>query len=197
VARHLDGEAGRGPESVEAEAAAGPDARHEERAIADDAATQEGGCRRVPEAVRDRQRDVRPHDHPLREPAVTIPGREARIRAQVLAAAGARPARPAGSREPADGRAIADRPAGHGGAHGLDATHDLVARDRGEPVGGEVALDELEVGPAHGAGAYAEEQLAGTRRRVGHLAEAERLSLGERAGPLQDEGAHHGALTGR
>jgi hypothetical protein len=61
----------------------------------------------------------------------------------------------------------------------------------------QVALHELEIGPADGAGSDAQEQLAGSRGRVGHLAEAKGLAALEWPGSLQDERAHHAILTGR
>ena len=84
-----------------------------------------------------------------------------------------------------------------------------MAGNRGQAVGGQVALDELQVGPAHGAGSNAQEQLARAGQRVGHVTQLKRRAAGDRrpargcravteaAGPFQDEGPHHVAFIGR
>ena len=82
--------------------------------------------------------------------------------------------------------AVADR---------LHAPHDLVARDRGQAAGCEVALDQLEVGATDCARADAKEQLARARIGVGDLAQPQRLSGGERPRMVQDEGAHQRTET--
>ena len=56
----------------------------------------------------------------------------------------------------------------------LDAPHDLVARDEGQPVGREVAFDDVEVGAADAARRDAHGDLPGSCHGIGHVAQRER-----------------------
>ncbi len=89
----------------------------------------------------------------------------------------------AGAPEPGDADAAAGREARHAGAHGRDATHDLVAGDDRELRLRQFAVDDVKIGSAHPAGLDAQQEFAGTGRGQRALLHDER-----RSGPAQDHG---------
>ena len=174
VAGDLQGQQRGRTEPEQAEPSAGLDAGHLERAVADDAAAQQRGGGEVVEAVRQSEREVGTDGDPGGVSAVAIPAGEPRVRAEVLAPARAEPADPAGGRQPGDAGAVADRPSADRGADALDAADDLMSRHDRQTACLQVAFDELEVGPTHGAGGDAEDELVRCRLGVGRALEPQR-----------------------
>src|SRR5262249_14667857 len=107
---------------------------------------------------------------------------EARTEAEVLAAApavralSARPAQPGD----ADARALAEVPSADD-----DGADDLVAEDQGQLGTRQLAVGDVEVGPAHAARIDAHEHLAGGGHGIGQL----RLSQGHPR-RVQDDRSH-------
>ena len=93
-----------------------------------------GRGRDVVEALGRSQREVGPHHELLGEAAVDVPAREARLRAQVLAALPAARADAARAREPRDAGALARPPAVDARAHRRHDADRLVARHDRQPV---------------------------------------------------------------
>ena len=88
------------------------------------------------------------------------------------AALAARPAQP-GNADPVAGREPVDRV-----ADGLDRAHDLVAQDERQRRVGELAVQHVQVGAAHGAGAHADEHLSGSGRGRRDLGRSKRPARG-------------------
>jgi hypothetical protein len=64
-----------------------------------------------------------------------------------------------------------------------------MTEDERQPMGLDLALGQLEVGPADGAGADPDEELTGSGNRVSHPGEAEG-PVGDRSGSVEDEDLH-------
>src|SRR5918994_2116209 len=129
-------------------------------AVADDAGTQERCRVLVVEAVGHLVGVGLVDDGPLGVAAVRVPAGEARIGTQVLAPAPAPAAAAAGVAQPGDAGPMPRSEAAAPGADGIDGADDLVARHGRRAVRGEVALGQVEVGPAYAAGRYPHPDLA-------------------------------------
>ncbi len=127
------------------------------------------------------------------EPTVGVPTREARVLAEVLLVAQAEPAGPACRSQPGDSYPLSLLESRRARAGTDDLAHDLVPGNDPSTLGGQLAVAEVEVGPAHAAGADGQQHLPGARHRSRLLDQAE-PALGL-AGPsgLDDPGPHHPA----
>ena len=116
VPRYLQGAERRGAEAVEAEPPAGGDPAEPERPMPDDPAAEQRREGDVVGTLGQGGGELRPHHHPLGEPAVAVPAGEDGVLAQVLApgpaaASRRRRRRPASRRRPGRPRASRGRPA--------------------------------------------------------------------------------------
>ena len=138
------------------------------------------------------QCEIGPGRHLLGVAAVSIPAGEGGLRTQVLSAADAEAAGATGAGQPGDTDPVARAPLGHVGADGNDSAHDLMAGCDGEPPRLQVTLDELEIGPAHGAGPNLDDDLprSGAWRRS--FGPAQR-PLFDRSGVFEDLALHLGS----
>src|SRR6185436_6097743 len=136
------------------------------------------------ESLRDAQREIRPDGDPRREAAVTIPASEPRVRAEVLAPAGAEPARAVDGGEPRGTGPLPDLPAGDLATHLLHASHRLVAGHDRQSSGLQVALHQLEIGPAHRTRAQTQDELVRSRLGIRELDDPQRR-LACRAGVVE------------
>ena len=93
----------------------------------------------------------------------------------------------AGPAQPGNSHALPGRHAAHPRADGRYPAHDLVARNHRQHGVGQLAIDEVKVGPAHAAGFDPQQDLAGGRARHGQL---DRLQ--GQAGAFEQHGAHGG-----
>ena len=105
----------------------------------------------------------------------------------------AEPARAARGVEPRDSHAPARERLGAGPA-GRHPADDLVARHDRRLAEREVALHDVEVGPADAAGRDLDEHLARARDGLGHLLEGERPRR-DRCGSVEPLGAHARTLA--
>ncbi len=87
--------------------------------------------------------------------------------------------------QPADPDPLAHHRGDHVRARRVDDPDDLVAWDQREHGIGELTVEEVQVGAAHGARAHREAHLAGAGEGKGEAPEHERG-----AGPFEDQGAH-------
>ena len=147
-------EVGRRAEAVDAQPTAGRQLRTPQRPPADDAGAQQRRQFGVRVAVRQAVGEVGRRDGVLGVPAVGVPARVARVRAEVLGPAPAVPALPAGVAQPGDAGQITLGPAGHAGADRGHLPDDLVAGHDLRPVRREVTLDHVQVGAADRAGPH-------------------------------------------
>ena len=113
--------------------------------------------------------------------AVVVPSREPGRDAQVLVAAHAEATHAAGVTQPGDPDAVAHREPRRARAARVDSTDDLVAGHDTEPPGLQVALGEVEIGPADAAHADRDADLSGRRRRLRAFHGLERMR-GDRPG---------------
>jgi hypothetical protein len=109
---------------------------------------------------------------------------EARIRTQIFAAALALRALATRVAEPRNTDAIAGNEVGHTVTHLIDDADDFVTGDQRDLRVGQIAVDHMEIRPAHAACAHLDQQLARQRNRQLAL---DRLEL---VGALT--GQHHG-----
>ena len=98
-------------------------------------------------------------------PAVSVPAGVARLRTQILRAAQAEPALSAGMAQPRDADPIADRETVGAGAQSDDFADDLVPRRHPGPVHCQISLGDVQIGPAHPARQYRDEQFTGRGMR--------------------------------
>src|SRR5262249_53406350 len=150
-------------------------------AVADQAGAEEGGGLEVGVARGEREAEARVGHRPLGVAAVDLVAGEARPVAEVLAAGAAVAADAAGPPEPGDPPPLADAEGFDALAQGVNRAHDLVAQDERQLGPVELAVHDVEIGPADGAGPDVEADLPRSGEGIGQLPEAERL-----AGPLED-----------
>ena len=144
------------------------------------------------QGVRQRVDEVSPGHHVLGVAAVARPARELRLLAQVLARAPAPPARAACAVEPRHAHPGAEiEPAifGDGRTAARHRPDDLVTGDHRASSHGQFALDDVQIGAAHAAGANPDQQVTcgGFRRR--HLLAAQR-SVANRSRLMQHTRLH-------
>ena len=115
--------------------------------------------------------------------AVGVPTGVARLRAEVLLSADAELAHPTGVSQPGDSDAITDAELAAGVlAQRDDFADDLVSRYHVGPVYGQIPFGDVQIGAAHTARLYGDEQLTGRGRRHGHGDPLQRMRV-HRAGP--------------
>ena len=165
VQRHLGGQVGGAAEPVDPEAAAGAKARPTQGAVPDDARAQQRCGLVVGKTVGDPVRVALVDDRGLGVPAVVVPSRERRLRAQVLVAASAELAPSARARQPGDADPVAQGETRGVGAERVDDADHLVAGDDVGAMDGQVSFGDVEIGPAHAARRHLHPDL--TRARVG------------------------------
>jgi hypothetical protein len=192
--RHLRGEVGRGAEAVDAEPTARRELGPAQGAVADDAGAEQRGGVFVVVGVGKPVRVGLGHHGPLRVAAVGVPPGEARVDAQVLGAAPAPSAAAASVPQPGDARPLADREPSAARAEGLDLADDLVARDGGRLARGQIALGQVEIGPAHAAGRDPDADLARAGLGDGPIDELARAAV-HRAGRADHPRLHRGHRT--
>ena len=135
-------------------------AREPERAIADQAGAQEGSCLETGIALGKCQAKTFIDDGVLGIAAVQVVAGEPRVVTEVLAAGTAEPAvavRPAEPGNP-DAPILAD-----------DSSDDLVAEHERQLRVRQLAVEDVEVGPADAAGLHPDEQLPRPRRGFGQF----------------------------
>ena len=185
----LDGQRGGRAEAIQPQPEAGSrrhigDARHAaqaQRAIADHAATQQRRGVDVAEAVRDADAEVGHGSHEPRVAAVAVITGERGLRTQVLPVHAALRASRAAVGQPRHAGAVADIPTAHVFTKPDHPTNHLVTGHDRQPMGRQVALDDLQVGPTHGARLDLEQQFARAGSRLGPIHQLER-ALANRAG---------------
>jgi hypothetical protein len=160
---------GGSPEAVDAEPAARLHLGELEGAIADDAGAQQRRRLGVAEHGRERVREALVDDRVVGESAVGVIAGELGALAKVLAARAARLARAARGAKPGDADAVSGPEAVRVRTGTLDAPDDLMTRHDRRPHRRQLALDDVQIGPAHAARADAYEHLARSRRRCGPL----------------------------
>src|SRR5207244_13195254 len=109
----------------------------------------------------------------IRVAAVELVPRESRAGAEILASAGAVLARTAGISEPRNPHAIAYDESVHRIADLLDDADDLVARNDRHVRIRQLAGDDVQIRPAHAAGADLDEHFSRERDRLLQIAELE------------------------
>ena len=157
-----------------------------ERPVSDEAGAEEGRGLRVRVALGDRKAEALVGKCQLGEAAVDVIPGEAGVVAQVLSTGDAVSADPARRTEPRHADACAPS---EPSAAVDNLADDLVSEDERQLRVLELAVEDMEVGTAHAAGAHAKENLSGRGRWVGDVSEHE-----PRAWGLEDHGSHDTAL---
>ena len=137
-----------------------------QRAVADDPRAEERCGRHVVETVGQEVGVGLVDEGELGVAPVDVPAGEARVEAEVLPAGGAEATAPAGVGEPRDADALSLPPAGATRPDRVDGADHLVAGRHQVAVRRQVALGQMQVGPAHPAGEDPEADLPGSR--LGH-----------------------------
>ena len=158
--RDLRSDVRRRTEPVDAEPPAAWQARSSKRSIPDDPGAEQRRGVLVVEPVGQRVRVALVDDGPFGVAAVVVPSREPGRDAQVLVAAHAEATHAAGVAQPRDPDAVADREPRRARAARVDSTDDLVTGHDTEPPRLQVALGEVEIGPADAAHADRDADLA-------------------------------------
>ena len=133
------------------------------RAVADQPCAEQGCGLHVRVAVRDGKAVTLVGDGLLREATVDVVAGEARLVAEVLAAADAEAAPTAGPGEPGDADPLALVEACHALSEGVDGADDLMPEDERQLRPLELAVDDVEVRAADTAGTDVEADGTGTR----------------------------------
>ncbi len=186
----LNGEVGRRAEPEETEAAAGLNPGELERPVADDPRAEQRRRLLRREAPRQPIHPGAPSRHALRVPPVAVASRERRLFAEVLAAARAKAAAPARRSEPADAHRVAGVEVAGARPDLDDPSCRLVPRHDRQP-GRHLALDDVEVCPAHPTGFDRDRDLAVAGRELGSIFDRKRLAL-ERLRLPQNHRPHRG-----
>ena len=161
---HLDGEMRRGSKPEKAHPLSGLCARDTQAAKSNDARTEQRGSVEIIEFGWKRKYEIGARQRILRIAAIDgIAGKSRRI-AEILVALAAVPARSVGSAEPGDTHTGSERQlwscAFHNVADNLVPGNNLTQPRR------KFAFDDVEVGPAHAAGANFQQNVAGQKRRT-------------------------------
>jgi hypothetical protein len=135
-------------------------------AIADQPSAEQRRRREILEPVGNRKAEALVRDAPLRVAAVDVVAGEARVVAEVLAAAAAVAAGAVRPREPRD----AEPPAV------VRDADDLVPEGQRQLRPVELAVDDVEIGPADPAGEHAQQHLSRRRVRNRHVLESQWLA---------------------
>ena len=141
VARYLQREVRRCPVAEEAQSLTRLNAAALQRPVTDDATAQQGRCIGRLQSLRQVHGKVGAHRYEVRVAAISVPAREARRKAQVLAAGRAELAYAASLGQPGDRRPRAGLPPRHAIAGLLHNADHLVPGDDGQRPGRQVALD--------------------------------------------------------
>ena len=158
--------------------------RHAVAAPADQAGTQKRGNFSILPAFRKRKTVACIGDRVRRIPTIAGVAGEQWPVTQILPAGATIGADPAGVAEPRNADPLADRESGDPLPHCRNAPHDLVAGHDRKPRVRQLAIHDMQIGPAHTAGGDLDQNFAG--RRAGHRP----LSHDQRSTrPLE----HHGA----
>ena len=156
-----------------------------QRAVADQPGAEKRRGLQIGESVRDREAEAMVGHSELGEAAVDVVTREARVVAEVLAAAGAvaaltvRPAQPGNADAVANGEALSAGP---------EPDHnpgDLVPQNERQLGLGQIAVDDVQVGAADAAGVDLDQDLLRPGNGFGDIDQLERLALG-----FEDHRAH-------
>ncbi len=186
--RHLGEQVSCGAEAVETEPQ--PAAGETERAVADQARAEQRCRGLVGKVLGNREAELRSGGHFLGVSAVTgVAGEDRRV-AQILLAAPAELTDPARSAQPGNPDPLAERELAHSCAELFDRADDLMSGHERQLGLGELAVDDVQVGPADCARPHREPDLARRRLRLGELREPQRL-----AHPLEDHRAHRQAIA--
>ncbi len=180
---HLRQQVGGGAEAVQAEPAAL--AGRATGAVADQPGAQQRGGLRIGVAVGNGKAEARIGQCVLGIAAIHGVAGEQRLLAQVLQAAAAVVALPAGAGQPGDADAIADPEFPHAGTDGHHAAHHLMAGDHGMRRGRQLAIHHVQVGAAHAAGGHTHQQRCAFHRRQRDI-----IQLQGPAGSVQPHGLH-------
>ena len=160
-----------------------------EGAVADDPGAQQGCRLGVGEDLGQGVGVGLVDDGELGVAPVGVPTGEGGRQAEVLVAATAEPARPARVAEPRDPDALADGEPRRTGAQLVDHADDLVTGRHIGATRGEIALGQVEVGPAHPAHRHPHAQLARSGMGLGTFDERERAVV-DRPGAADDPRSH-------
>src|SRR5207302_3707561 len=130
-------------------------------------------------------------DRILRVAAVVVPSGEAGLEAQVLSACGAEAAHAAGMAQPGDAGPVPNgEPLGLG-PEGVDLAHDLMAGNDAGALGRQIALGQVQIGPAHAAARDADADLVARWLGDGPVDERHRAVV-DWARSLHCPGSHGG-----
>jgi hypothetical protein len=187
-AGHLGDDVAGGAETEDAEMLAFPG--HYQRAPADQARAKQWCDRDVIARFTERKAVAGVRDEMGGKAAVTRVAGEARAVAKVLLAAPAIGTFAAGVTEPGNTDAFADFQGGDAGAKRVDPADHLMARN--DRIGdiGQFSVNDMQIGPAHAAGADLDAHVARRGFRIVPPLEPER-----RTGCRQDHGVHLFVLT--
>ncbi len=140
-------------------------------------------------ALRYPERECRVRHDVLGEAAVTVPAGEPRSLAKVLPALDAELAPVARAAQPGQPGAVAGGPALHSRPDGRNGADCLVPGSDRQPARFEVALRQLQVGPANRAGGHPDEDFSMPRFGARDVKDMEWL-IRNRCGFCQPRGAH-------
>src|SRR5581483_1688128 len=177
---HLDRDMGRAAEAVEPDSCARTDVGAADRAIADYPGAHQRRRRLVAERVGNRVSEVLADDGILRVAAVVIVAGEARVGAEILAAAPAICARAAGFAQPGHPDARARREARAALAASRDRPDDLMAGNYAWMARRQVALGDVQVGATYPAGADPHADFTRPGLGLGNFDRAQRVGLDRR-----------------
>ncbi len=176
---------GGSPEAVESEALRV--AGHAQTALADQPGAEQRRQLHVAGLAAQREAVARVGQREVRVAPVDLVAGERGLVAEILAAAGAVATAPAGGPQPGNADALPRLQAVHAGPAALHPAHDLVAGNDGQPHRLELAVDDVQVGPAHAAGADPHEHLTAPRLRHRAL---DQLQISARPRELHRPHAH-------
>jgi len=181
VARQLDGDVAGGPEAVEADARRSLGSGKLERAVADDTGAQQwGGALRAGSGGQT-VCEGGPRDDLLGVATVHIPAGEQGAGAEIPLPPQAVVADATGPVEPGEAHRLPHLEAYLLAPELRYRADNLVPRHKREPVRRQVALDDVQVRAADGAGVHFDHQFIGSRLRVRYLAQLQWCALD---GPL-------------
>ena len=160
-------------------------ARHHQRAPTDQAGTQQRGNGNIVAGFTERKAIAGIRDEMRGKAAVARVAGKARAVAEVFPAAPAIGTFTAGIAEPGNADPLANPKRGHTGPKRVDpADHLMAGHDRIGDVR-QFSIDDMQIGPAHAAGADLDAHIAGPGDRI-----FPRFKPKRRAGRRQDHGVH-------
>ena len=143
--------------------------RHLQAAIADQSGAEQGGCFRIAIAVRQFEAVARIRHRVGRVTAIYLVAGEAWIVAEIFAARQTIGTGAIGETEPGHANAFANLESFHDWPQRLDPADDLMSQHQGQLWLVQLAIDNVQIGTAHTAGQYFEQDLIGLGLWYGQL----------------------------